>query len=335
MKNLTLIFALIATTSFGQVKTTTQNGAFWNPLTWDCFCLPADGDSLVIDHDIDLSTGIAYTMGQIYISASGSLSDGTNTLSFYINGGSLINNGSLSIDNLLLDAGFIENNGTATLDSVWTRSTTSNSGTMTTNAFAHDQNATFTNTGTITANDNFANQGLFENTGTFTIAGNASNCNIQSSDATIDNDGVICIDGTFLNCATDTLKGSGVFYIAGASTNNGEVMESLVIHTPSGGFSVNLGTVAGSVVFGTNTCGVSIEEGDVQDWTIYPNPAENMIMVSEKNVSYTIYDLSGRAVLNASTNNGMIEIESLESGNYIIHLQNTEGQSTTKPFIKL
>lgn len=339
MRTLLLVIGLISLTAFGQVKTTVQNGDFWALSTWDCFCFPQDGDSLILNHDITLSTGIAYTMGQIYISSSGTLDQGANNFSFYINGGSLINHGELTIDNLLLDSGFIDNHGTANLDSVWTRSTTNNYGMMSTAAFAHDEDATFTNSGTVNCVNNFANQGIILNSGIFTIGGNASNCNIQNSQATIDNDGHFCFAGTFLNCNNDTLKGDGIFYIGGNSTNNGEVLENLTINTPSGSFTWNTGNVASSVQYGTASCSANIEEEEYEeeekDWLIFPNPATDMIQSSEMNVSYYIYDLSGKLVLNGFSFSGKIHIASLKEGNYLIRLENDMGQTSKKSFIKL
>ena len=337
MKKIALLFSLIATTSFAQVKTSTQNGAFWNIFTWDCTCLPTDGDSLVINHDITLSTGIAFTSGQIKINAGASLSDGGNTLSFYINGGSMINDGLLEIDNLLLDAGFIENNGTANLDSVWTRSTTTNTGTLTTAAFAHDELATFTNSGTLTCIDNFANQGDYINSGVMTVGGNVSNCNIQASKAMFQNDGFFCVTGTYLNC--DTLRGTGTMYIGGTSSNTGEVEGTLLVHTSGGSFSANTGTIAGTVTFGTDACAAGVEEEELDeedvDWLIYPNPATTIINSTEQNVSYNIYDLSGRKVLSGVTFNGVIHIQTLSEGNYTLQLINDSNQISTQPFIKL
>ncbi|MBD3636453.1 MAG: T9SS type A sorting domain-containing protein [Crocinitomicaceae bacterium] len=340
MKNLLLAFTVIAGTAFGQVKTTTQNGDFWNPFVWDCTCVPANGDSLVINHAISLSSGIAYTQGQILINSSGSLDDGTNTFSFYINGGSLINNGTLIIDNLLLDTlGWIENNGTATLDSVWTRSTTTNTGTISTNAFAHDEYASFTNSGTLDVTNNFANQGDFMNSGVMTVGNNASNCNIQNSNAVFDNDGFFCVAGDYINCGTDTLRGDGTIYIGGTSTNGGEVEGNLLIHTPSGAFNFNTGNIGPNVSFGTDACSAGVEEEEYEeeeiDWTIYPNPASTIIRSSEINVTYKIYDLSGREVMHGVSFNGEIHIDQLTNGTYTIQLINTLEQTTSKTFIKL
>lgn len=340
MKSIVLAFVFLSAISFSQVKTTIQNGNFWSAFTWDCSCLPANGDSLVVDHTVSLSSGIAYTSGQIYISSSGVIDQGANNFSFYINGGSLINHGTLTIDNLLLDTlGFIENHGLADLDSVWTRSTTTNTGTINTSAFAHDQNATFTNSGNLDVMNNYNNQGWFYNNGIMTVGNDASNCNLQTLNAIFDNNGFFCVAGDFLNCANDTLSGSGTVYIGGSSTNDGEVNGSLHINTPTAGFTFNLGTIAGTVTFGTDGCAAGIEDeqqaNSETDWVIFPNPATTVLNSSEQNLKYFVYDHSGKLVLSGATFNGVIHISQLIEGNYVIQLENVTGKRQTKTFIKL
>ncbi|UKN01352.1 T9SS type A sorting domain-containing protein [Paracrocinitomix mangrovi] len=336
MKRLAIALCMFTGVSFAQVKTTTQDGAFWNPFVWDCTCLPADGDSLVINHNLSLSTGIAYTSGQIKISANGQLSDGANMLSFYINGGSLINEGYLEIDDLLMDAGFIENHGTAVMDSVFTRSTTINSGSLTTSSFAHDEGSTFTNAGTITVNEDFNNQGDFINNGLMTVNNNATNCNIQTMDAIYTNNGILCIMNDFSNCGGDTLRGSGTIYIDGNSSNLGDVIGSLTINTPSGSFNLNTGTIGMGVTFGTASCGVGEKEldGKSNEIVIYPNPANDFIKTNQNNFNYSIVDLSGRKILAGYTVDGSIDIHSLATGNYILQMFSSDGNSVSSKFVK-
>ena len=336
MKSIVLAFVLFTSISFGQVYTSVQDGDFWSPLTWDCTCFPQDGDSLVINHDVTLSSGIAYQSGQIYIGASGSLDQGANNFSFYIVAGSLINYGTLTIDDLLLDSlGFIQNFGTANLDSVWTRAAVWNEGTINTTAMAHDEFYSFFNVGEIMCTGNFYNEGSFINDGIMTVGGASTNCNISTSEGSLENNGFLCIGGNFLNCQDDTLKGDGTMYIGGTSTNDGEVLGNLLINTPTGGFTLNFGNVAGTVTFGTDACTAEMEEAQVLEWNIYPNPANDILNSSEKNFNYTIHDLSGRVLMNGYSTNGVIQIDELKDGTYFISMENTDGQSTKKTFIKL
>lgn len=336
MKHFLLSLATLASVfSFAQVQTTISDGNFWNPFIWDCSCLPQDGDSLVINHNLSLSSGIAYTSGQILINSSGTLDQGANNYSFFINGGSLINHGTLVFDDLWLENGFITNTGTANLDSVYTASTVSNSGTITTAALAHDEGATFTNDGDLDIANNFYNSGWFNNNGILTVTDSAANCNTQTLNAVFTNNGFFCIAGSFGNCANDTLTGDGTMFIGGNSWNDGEVTGTLHVNTPTAGFTFNTGTVAGTVTFGTDACAAGVEESIEPNWIIYPNPATTVLNISEQNLSYNIYDMTGRLVLNGLAIDGRIDIDLLEQGSYVIHLENSQKESLKKTFIKL
>ena len=334
MKTIAAFFTLLSFFSLAQTKTSIQNGDFWNPLTWDCTCIPQDGDSLIINHDIAMSTGIAYTSGQILINSSGSLDHNSNTHDMYIDGGSLINYGHFECDGFLLDSGYFENNGAVVLDSLWTRDNTLNTGQLTVYDFAHDQGVTFTNNGSIEVTNNFSNQGWFYNNQLMTVANNYSNCNIQSMIADYFNNGILCIDNDFINCMNDTLLGSGTVYINGSSTNAGIVSGTITVNTPSGTFTTNTGTVEGTVNFGTASCGLGLTEVK-EEWIIYPNPATNFLTSSKTNVNYQIYDLSGKLVIKGYSVNGTIHLDQLQKGAYTILLRDDHRVEKVEQFIKL
>lgn len=69
--------------------------------------------------------------------------------------------------------------------------------------------------------------------------------------------------------------------------------------------------------------------------SIYPNPATDIIYLKniQKPESYTIYDISGRMITKDFLHSNTISIESLSSGNYILHII-TQGKSHTFKFIK-
>ena len=80
MKRILLGLCFFAGWTFGQsTLTSVQNGDFFAVGTWDCgLCVPQDGDTVIINHTINMNTGIPYTAGQIRINAAGSLNDGGN-----------------------------------------------------------------------------------------------------------------------------------------------------------------------------------------------------------------------------------------------------------------
>ena len=329
MKRILPVLCLFSSLSFGQtVITSIADGAFYLPTTWDCTCIPADGDSVIINHTITMNYGIPYTMGQITINSGGKLTDGGVDQSIYINGGTLVNLGTLECKNLLLDSGYIYNSNSFTLDSLLTRDSTDNSGTIVVYDFLHDQNATFTNVGTITVTNNFNNEGVFDNVGTMTVANDFSNCNIQTSNATFQIDGTLSVANNFLNCDTDTLRGSGVVNVCGSSTNAGEMQGNFVMNTPSGTLGLNTGTVESGITFGTAVCDAgTVEQED--NWLIYPNPATSYIKSSLPNVYYTIYDYSGKVFCDSFSESGLIQLDQLATGIYAIRLIDRNGSVKT------
>ncbi len=73
---------------------------------------------------------------------------------------------------------------------------------------------------------------------------------------------------------------------------------------------------------------------------IYPNPTNNFITIQNEentteNFEYKIVDLIGRIVKNGNSKfNEQINIESLESGNYIIQIETENGEKLTKKLLK-
>ncbi len=134
MKNLLLGVLIVPTLLFAQqTKTSTNSGDFYNPLTWDCLCFPASGDSLIINHNLNLNTDIYYTAGRITINPSGSLIESGGDRDVWVDGGgSLYNHGTFTVNNLLLSQwAYINNTGSFIgLDSMLTQGAMNNNGTI-------------------------------------------------------------------------------------------------------------------------------------------------------------------------------------------------------------
>lgn len=336
MKKILLFLFILPFCTTAQVVSTVADGDFYNPLIWSDFSVPADGDSLMILHDVNMNFGIPYTAGSITVAVGGKLSDGGTDKDVYINGGQLINHGILDFDGLWLDSGYFANYGSVTLDSLLTQDDCINEGTILVFDFLHDQNATFSTTGDIWVTNNFNNQGVFELNAIMTVDNDASNCNIQSSNATLLLNGWLCVANDFLNCATDTIRGSGTLFIGGASTNAGEVQGTLTVNDlSSGAFDLNTGTIEGTVSFGTAVCGIGFEEEESIDWTIYPNPATEIVYSSLPDVEYKVYEMTGRLLEEGKSITGEIPVQHLPKGLYMIKLINTDGQIKTNRIEKL
>lgn len=336
MKNILLFLGLIGSSAFGQTTiTSVADGDFFALGTWDCFCLPANGDSVIINHNVNLNFGITYDDGSITVNSNGTLTDGGIDKDFYLNGGTFFNHGFVELDGFWLDSGSVTNTGNMILDSLLTQGDMDNTGTITVFDFLHDEYVNFENTGTINVTNNFNNEGYFFNaiSGIITVINDASNCNIQNDDAYFVNDGIWCVGNDFSNCgATDTLTGIGTLSIDGQSSNLGHVGGTLTVNTPTSGFTLNTGTVEGTVNFGNATCGLGTDESAII-FNIYPNPVSDYLVLNQYNVHYSIIDLAGKIVLDGVSSSGKVDLRSLSNGSYFIIL-NHNNQSVTKQFIK-
>ena len=333
MKNLLLGLFFAPSLLFAQqTKTTITNGDFYNPLTWDCVCFPASGDSLIINHTLSLNTDIYYTAGRITITPSGSLIESGGDRDVWIDGGgSLFNHGTFSVNNLLLSQWAYLNN-TADfigLDSMLTRGVMNNSGTIEVYDFLNDQTGNFGNFGTLNVTNNMNNQGNFENYSDVTIANDFSNCNTQSMDAELTNYALFCIGNDFLNCDPDLINGSGHFYIGNLGSNFGALAGTITFHTPSGTL-FNLGTVGPGVTFTTGACNLAVTENSELDMDVYPNPTNEKIYVSVNSGNYTVVDLNGKVMLQGSLTLNGIDVSALNDGMYYLNVN----ESTPVKFIK-
>ncbi|MBK7128538.1 MAG: T9SS type A sorting domain-containing protein [Crocinitomicaceae bacterium] len=336
MKKLLLVFSCaLALRANSQVQTTTANGLFYNPLIWDCLCVPASGDSLVINHDLEMNVDIYYTSGQIKINSGGSLIDDGNDFDVWIDGtGSLINNGTFDCYRLWISSGsFVNTSTTVYFDSLWNQGNVSNSGLLTVYDILNDQTGIFTNSGDFMIDNNFNNQGEFLNTsaGVIDLENDFSNCNIQTMDAMFVNDGVFCIAADMTNCLDDTLAGSGEYYIGGSSSNFGVFDGTFTFNTPSGTVGVP-GNIQAGVTIGNDPCYLNLAE-DRQTISVYPNPAHEQLFVSPMNMPYTISDMSGRVIISGQTMNSAIDISSLNSGVYLISVMLSDGTTSVMKFI--
>lgn len=335
MRAILLAVGFLSLSTFCQVQTTTGPGNFLNPLLWDCFCVPANGDSLVVNHDMILSNSIYYNSGQIKVNSSGSLIEDATDRDVWVDGtGSLINNGTFDCYRLYIsDGSFVNTSTSVYFDSLWNQGNIANSGLMTVYDVLNDQTGTFTNSGEFIVENNFNNSGDYLNSGTIELTNNFSNCNIQSMDAMFINDGVFCIGNNFSNCVDDTLTGTGEYFVGGSASNFGVFDGAFDFNTPTGALSINTGTVDPSVNFGTAACYLTVEERS-SEFSVYPNPTNNVLHVSENNLNYVITDLSGKLILTGITSISGIDVSSLASGIYTVQFQNQLGEISIVKFVK-
>ena len=112
-----------------------------------------------------------------------------------------------------------------------------------------------------------------------------------------------------------------------------EMMRAVVLLISDGGLINN---VNGAWVNGNPA---SVRSNFVEnDLLVYPNPARNSINVNHPNIkisSYKILNMVGEEVLSGNLNSSTINIESLNSGTYLIMMNEEDSNQTYfKKFIK-
>lgn len=137
-KHLLILAFCSASVAVAQPTRTTQaNGNALNPLTWDCFCIPALTDNIVVNHALNLDIDYYATSGSLTINSTGSITGSTPTRIIAVAGSTFTNNGTVSVGYVYHSAGAFNNNGTLTA----------------TNHMGVDNNAVCNNYGTLNVND--------------------------------------------------------------------------------------------------------------------------------------------------------------------------------------
>lgn len=368
MKKLLLIALLLPVLSFAQTRTSTMDGDFYNPLIWTPIGLPVSGESVVINHSVTMNLDIYYTAGSITINAGGSLIEDATDRSFWADGtGSVVNHGTFTSHLLALSPGasFTNSGDFLNIDSLWNQGTVVNTGTATLFDFWNDHTGTFTNDGVLANSDSLLNQGVFVNNGTaniydflndelatfnnnsnvnitnnmnnqgysnnqagITLSNDFSNCNTQSMDAMFINDGWFCIANDFLNCAGDTLKGSGNYYIGGLSSNLGVFDGTHTFYTSSGNLNIP-GNIQPGVTLTAGSCNLTLTENE-KSFSIYPNPVKEKLTISIKASTYDLFDLTGKKIATGTVDNNTIDMQDVNSGVYILKLDGVASKRIVK-----
>lgn len=218
-----------------RIVTTQANGNATNPFTWDCTCIPVDGDTIIINHALTLDVDYAYTMGGIQVNASGSLTGNANNRIFGVSGGYFINNGTVNMAYIFQNGGSFTNNSTITV--------TRNAGL--------DQSVTLVNMGTFNVNDTllintqatFQNNGTMNspevlNAGTFLNTGSVSGDNFWTSGTFTHSAGMVQLAMSLYNTGNITFSApsaitldiwnaenfSANYYISARSLYNGDTI---------------------------------------------------------------------------------------------------------------
>ena len=133
------------------------------------------------------------------------------------------------------------------------------------------------------------------------------------------------------NFMRQIFSGDGFKFMSSLTAHIGlgqeETIDSLVVAWPSGNIdsyvnpAINTTLVA---VEGMQTSTVGLDKNAAEPFLIFPNPARNYIIVETPNtynsMTYSIYDLNGKRVLQGTMSGKSINISSLSSGAYLLQL---------------
>ncbi len=184
-----LISTVLAIISIGlnaQTATSVANGSWNMPTTWDCNCVPTPGYTVIINHDVTLSSDWAISSGSITIGDSGILDDDGGGFGMLINSGGTLNvAGSFTMAKLAVMGGTITNTGIITdLDSLYLDAAFENFGAV--------ESSNLYNAGHMTNEDIINTTNFYNNGGMLNYSG-INSMNFTNAD-TCENYGELFID---------------------------------------------------------------------------------------------------------------------------------------------
>ncbi len=117
-------------------------------------------------------------------------------------------------------------------------------------------------------------------------------------------------------------------------------IEKLVVRWPSGIVDTIFNPTINEAFRVTEGSTLGVNANEYSAFSIYPNPTKEFLNISVKtNATETfksaqIFDLSGRVVMNTVLESTKINIATLQSGTYLLVLENQNGKSFTQKFVK-
>jgi hypothetical protein len=126
----------------------------------------------------------------------------------------------------------------------------------------------------------------------------------------------------------DVKSGDGFRYMSSLNTHVGigldSTIDSIVIYWPSGIIDTVINPSINNSLEVVEGSTLTLENSFVNDLVIYPNPTKTELNVSSaeglEEAIYTIFDVSGKRVMNAKLNQTVIDISALNAGHYILRI---------------
>ena len=267
--------------------------------------------SMYMNHGLTENVDSTYIQGMF-------MNEGTYRFGSFLNEGMISNTGYLEVDSLYNNLGTIN----------------SSAGNITANDFASNGTVNITGSSYMIIVNDLWNLGTLNLAAGRDIRVGSDLLNASDGDtALIVNDGLIEIGNDFSNI--DTIRGSGLFCIANASSNTGDVLETLDIcdNTGTSIFDFNSGNIDATVTNCNSNCNVGLTESAPVEISIYPNPVSTKLNISGIEKGFvTIKDVMGKEVY-ASSIHSEIDVRNFRTGIYFITIEYS-GQQEMLKFIK-
>ncbi|PCH99217.1 MAG: hypothetical protein COB85_00420 [Bacteroidetes bacterium] len=174
---LLLPLAILGLFSTGFAQINSVNNGFWfSTTTWDCACIPASTDQIIVNHVVTLSffDWIIDAPGSIIVAAGATLKEAVGAKIIYMTGGNFTNNGTTNISYLI---------------SVDASTTITNNDSMRMDVALYNV-GTVINNGVMADVDTIANYGTFINT----VAGRVRATLFYSEDSCVNNGNILARD---------------------------------------------------------------------------------------------------------------------------------------------
>lgn len=139
----------------------------------------------------------------------------------------------------------------------------------------------------------------------------------------------------------DVRSAEGFAYMSSLNAHFGlgadSTINTVTIYWPSGIIDIVVNPDINETLMVTEGETLSLQTTIANDLILYPNPTKRLLNVNStygfENAIYSVFDMTGRRVLNERFNSNAIDVSSLSSGNYILRVIDN-GVIKTQKFIK-
>ena len=110
------------------------------------------------------------------------------------------------------------------------------------------------------------------------------------------------------------------------------------VYWPSGLVeTINNPSIDAVLVVNESNATLSTQDNFVNDLILYPNPTKSVLNLNTldnlQDAIYTVFDISGKRVLNARLDSNTIDVSNLSAGQYILRIM-SDGSIKNQKFIK-